>query len=333
MPCRLARGGNAMRRREFIAQVGSLVAVWPLKAEAQREPRTIAIVGHTAAEYGPWAAALVERLGQLGWIEGRTIQIEYHWSEGRPERVAEIASELVRQKVDIIVTYGSAAITLKQATASIPIVFAPAIDPVGTGLVASLSRPGGNITGMSFQQAEIGSKKLELLREIDPSLGTLGILYDATYPASAREAENVQTAARQLGLGAMPRGVQKAEDIAPAISDFKGQVSAIYLVENALLDRNRTRLMALALDAKVPVASTSSEFAKAGALVSYGPNYADLFRRAAEMVDKILRGTKPSEIPVEQPTKFDLVINVRTANALGITVPHNLLVLADEVIE
>ena len=208
------------------------------------------------ADYGPWAAALVERLDQLGWIDGRTVQIEYRWSEGRPERVAEIASELVRQKVDIIVTYGSAAVILKQATASIPIVFVPAIDPVGIGLVASLSRPGGNVTGMSVQQAEVASKRLELLREIVPGLGTLAILYDATYAASAREADNVETSARQLGLAVMPLGVQSADDIAPAFGAFKGQVGAIYLVENALIDRNRTRLIALALDAKLPVAST-----------------------------------------------------------------------------
>lgn len=321
-----------MRRREFIALLGT-AAISPLRAEAQQQLRTIAIVGHTEAGYGPWAAALVERLNQLGWTEGRTVQIEYRWSEGRPERVTEIASELVRQKVDVIVTYGSAAVAMRQATASIPIVFVPAVDPVGIGLVANLSRPGGNATGMSVQQAEVASKRLELLREIVPRLGNLAILFDATYPASAREAENAQASARQLELAVMPRGVKGADDIAPAFDAFKGQVGAIYLVENALIDSNRLRIIALALGAKVPVAAGSSEFAKAGSLVSYGPNYPDLFRRAGEIVDKILRGAKPSDIPVEQPTKFDLVINVKTANTLGITVPHNLLVLADEVIE
>ena len=254
-----------MRRREFVALLAVSATAWPPIARSQQAAKlpTIAIIGHTVADYGPWAAALVERLDQLGWTDGRTIQI---WSEGRSERVAEIASELVRQKVDIIVTYGSAAVTLKQATASIPIVFAPAIDPVGIGLVASLSRPGGNVTGISFQQAELASKRLELLREIVSGLRTLAILYDATYPASAREADNVQTSARRLGLAVMLLGVQSADDIAPAFGAFKGQVSAIYLVENALIDRNRTHLIDLALDAKVPVASTSSEFAKAGAL-------------------------------------------------------------------
>jgi putative ABC transport system substrate-binding protein len=217
--------------------------------------------------------------------------------------------------------------------ASIPIVFVPAIDPVGIGLVASFSHPGGNATGMSVQQAELASKRLELLREIVSGLSTLAILYDATYPASVREADNVQASARKLGLAIKPLGVRNADDIPPAFGASKGQVNAIYIVENALTDRNRAHVIALALDAKVPVATASSEFAKAGALVSYGPNYADLFRRAAEIVDKILRGANPGDIPVEQPTKFDLAINVKTAHALGITVPHNLLVLADEVIE
>ena len=171
------------------------------------------------------------------------------------------------------------------------------------------------------------------MREIVPRLGKLGILFDATYPASAREADNVQISARQLGLAITPSGVQKADDIAPAFGAFKGQVDAVYLVENALIDGDRTGIVALALAAKLPMSAGSSEFAKAGALVAYGPNFPDLFRRAAGIVDKILRGIKPGDIPVEQPTKFDLVVNVNTANALGITVPHNLLVLADEVIE
>jgi putative ABC transport system substrate-binding protein len=322
-----------MRRREFIAFLGSTAGAWPLKAVAQNQPRIVAIIGHTVAEYGPWAAALVERLGQLGWIEGRTVQIEYRWSEGRPERVAEIASELVRQKVDVIVTYGSAAVRLKQTTTSIPIVFAPAIDPVGVGLVANLSRPGGNVTGMSVQQAEIASKRLELLREIVPGLGKLAILFDANYPASAREADNVQTSARQFGLAVMPRGVQGTTDIAPAFDAFKGRVDAVYIVEAALLDSKRNGISELALDAKLPLVAAESDFAKAGALLSYGPNYPDLFRRAAEIVDKILRGTKPGDIPVEQPTKFDLVINLKTANALSLTVPDKVLAIADEVIE
>jgi putative tryptophan/tyrosine transport system substrate-binding protein len=320
-----------MRRRDFIALFGSLIALRPLKAEAQQPLRTIAIIGHTESAYGPWAAALVKRLGELGWIDGRTLQVEYRWSEGRRERVVEIASELLRRKVDAFITYGSAAAILKQATTSIPIVFVPAVDPVGVGLVASIAHPGGNATGISVQQAEIASKRLEILREMVPGLGRLGILFDATYPATVREADNVQTTARQLGLVVLPHGVYKTTDITAAFDAFKDNVDALYLVESALIDSNRTELFALSQAAKLPI--VSGTLAESGALVSYGPNYPDLFRHAAEIVDKILRGTKPEDIPVEQPTKFDLTINVRTAKALGITVPHNLLVLADEVIE
>jgi putative tryptophan/tyrosine transport system substrate-binding protein len=320
-----------MKRRELL--LGSAAAIWTLQVEAQQQLPTAAIIGHTALEYGQWAAALVERLSQLGWIEGRTLQIEYRWTQGRPERVAEIASELVHQKVSVIVTYGGAAVILKQAMPSTPIVFAPAVDPIEAGLVANLSRPGGNVTGMSVQQAEIASKRLELLREIVPALAKVAILFDITYPASAREADNVQTSARQLGLAVTPLGVRNADGIMPALDSVKGRVGAVYLGENALITSNSARIIAFALDAKLPMAVASSEIVKAGALVSYGPDYPDLFRRAARIVDKILRGAEPSDIPVEEPTKFDLVINLKTGKALDLTIPPNLLALADEVIE
>jgi putative ABC transport system substrate-binding protein len=201
-----------MRRREFIALVGATAVAWPLGAHAQEPGKrlTIGILGADAPSWTAWTAAFAERLKQLGWIEGRTVAIEYRWSEGRPERVAEVVSEFVRHKVDIIVTYGGAVAAFKQATRDIPIVFAVAVDPVGIGLVDSLSRPGGNTTGVSLQQAEIAGKRLELLREIIPGLGKLAILFDATYPASAREADNVQASARQSGLSTRPRGLQGA---------------------------------------------------------------------------------------------------------------------------
>ena len=295
--------------------------------------RTIAIVGNTPVAYGRWAATLVERLGQLGWIEGRTLQVEYRWSEGRRERVVEIAAELVSKKVDLISTYGGAAVVVKQATASIPIVFVPAVDPVAAGLIVNFARPGGNVTGISVQQAEIGSKRVELLREVVPGLGKLAILFDANYPPSVREADNVEAATRQFGITLLRQGIHVAADLEPAFDAFKNQVDAVYLADAGLIDGNRPRVASLVLDTKLPTTASISETARAGALMAYGPNYPDLFRRAAEVVDKILRGASPGDIPVEQPTKFYLVLNLKSAKALGLTVPNELLLLADEVVE
>ena len=324
-----------MKRRDFIALVGGAVAAWPLPASAKEQGKlpAVAYLGGAEATEGKWFAAFVERFGELGWVEGRTVAIERQWSDGRAERVAEIAAELVRRKVDVIVTYGGAVATVKRATTTIPVVFAIAVDPLGTGLVANLSHPGGNVTGLSLQAAEVASKRLELLHEIVPGLSRLAILFDANYPASTREADNVHTSANQLGLAVVARGVQKAADIAPAFDAFKGQVDAVYVAETALLDTNQTGIVGLGLASKLPVTAVTGTFAKAGALMSYGANIAALYRRASEMVDKILRGANPGDIPVEQPTKFDLVINLKTAKVLGLAVPHNLLVLADEVIE
>ena len=324
-----------MRRREFIALLGGATAILPLVARAQQSDqlRRIAVLGDTPSVWGVWIAAFADRLHELGWIEGRTVAIDYRWSEGRPERVAQFAAEFVQQKVDVIVTYGGAVTILKQATTSIPIVFALAVDPLGIGLVANLSRPGGNVTGLSLQQAESASKRLALLREIVPSLRGLAIMFDAAYPASVRETANVQNTARSLGLEVTQHGIRRAEDIASVFDAIKGQTGALYVVENALMSANTDQIIVLALDAKLPTTFTTGISARAGALMSYGPNIPALFRHAADYVDKILHGTKPGELPVEQPTQFDFVINLKTAKALGLTVPHNLLVLAEEVIE
>jgi len=322
-------------RRQFIVAIGGATVAWPLTARAQQAGKlpTIGVLGPDAPSWSTWTAAFTERLSQLGWIEGRTIAIEYRWSEGRPERVAEIAVEFVRQKVDAIVTYGGAVATLKQATTSIPIVFAVAADPLGTGLVASLSRPGGNVTGLSLQEAEIAGKRLELLREIVPRLRRIAIVFDVGYRASVLENSEVQAASRAFGIEAVPYEIRRAEDIELVFDAFKGKVDALYLVENALMSANRTTIIALALNARLPMTVGGAEFPRAGALMSYGPNFPALFARAAEYVDKILRGAKPSELPVDQPTKFDLVINLKTAKALGLTVPDKMLAVADEVIE
>ena len=322
-------------RRKFIAALGGAAFAWPLAAGAQQPNKlpTIGVLFGDASGWSAWTAAFAERLSQLGWVEGRTVAIEYRWSKGRPERVAEFAAEFVQQKVDVIVTYGGAVATVKQATAVIPIVFAIAGDPVGSGFVKSLAHPGGNVTGMSLQQTDIASKRIELLREVIPTLRRLAIMFNADYPASVREMGEVQAAARTLGLEVAPHEIRRAEDIAPVFEALKSQADALYVVEDTLVFANRTPIITLALSARLPTIFPSRDNVKAGGLMSYGANYPALFRRAADIVDKILRGTKPGDIPVEQPTKFDLVVNLKTAKALGLTVPTALLATADEVIE
>ena len=324
-----------MRRREFITLLGGAATAWPFAARPQPAGKvpTIGFMGTSALGFKSWSAAFAERLRELGWVEGRTVSIEYRWSEGRPERAAEIATEFVQQKVDVVVTYGGAVATLKQATASIPIVFPLAVDPLGSGFIASLARPGGNVTGLSLQASDAAGKRLELLRDVVPKLRRLGILFDAGYAAAVQEKGEVQALARTVGLEAVPQEIWRAEDIASAFDALKSKADALYLTENALMFTNGKTITTLALNAQLPTTCTNADTARVGALMSYGPNFPALFRRAAEIVDKILRGTKPGDIPVEQPTKFDLVVNIKTANALGLTIPHNLLVLADEVIE
>ena len=323
-----------MGRREFITLIVAATA-WPLAARGQKASKlsTIGFIGVSETSYAPWTASFVERLHELGWIKGQTIAIEYRWSEGRPERVAEIVAEFVRQGVDVIVAYGGAVSTLKQATTTIPIVFTHAGDPVGSGLVANLSHPGGNVTGTSVQQAENAGKRLELLRDAVPHLHRLAIMFDAGYRASVLEGAEAQSVARTLGLEVATLEIRHTEDMARGFDAIKGQADALYIVENALILTNDKAIATLAINAKLPTILASRATIEAGGLMSYGPNFPALFRRAAEIADKILRGAKPGDIPVEQPTKFDLVINLKTAKALGLTIPHNLLVLADEVIE
>jgi putative tryptophan/tyrosine transport system substrate-binding protein len=324
-----------MRRREFIALVGGAAAAWPLAAHAQEPGKrpTTGFLGADAVGWRPWTDAFVARLRELGWIEGHTIAIEYRWTEGLPGRVAEIAAEFVRRKVDVIVTDGGPVATLKQATTVIPIVFAVAKDPVGGGLVTSLARPGGNVTGLSVQEVDSAGKRIELLREVVPRLRRLAIIANVSYPSAVLEMREFQTMVRALGLETTPLEIRRGEDIAPAFEALGDQADALYVAQDALIVAHHTRIITLALDARLPTIFTAGNFAQAGALMSYGPNFPALFRRAADLVDKILRGTKPGDIPIEQPTKFELVINLTTAKALGITIPETLLARADEVIE
>ena len=325
-----------MRRRDFIKVIVGSAAAWPLVARAQ-QPAKRPLIGMlapgTRASNGQWYAALVDRLRELGWIEGRTVAFEYRFAEGRPERFAEIATEFVNSNVDVIVTGGNAVSAVRQATSTIPIVFALAVDPVGSGFVNSLSRPGGNVTGLSLQGPDLAGKRLELLRELAPGRRQLAILVNVGYPAAREELAQVQTAARALGLESAVLEIRRAEDIAPAFDGAKGRADVLYVVSDALVTSNLVPITKLALDAGLPAISTSREFAVSGGLIAYGPSYPALFQRAADDVDKILRGAKPADIPVQQPTKFDLVINLKSVKALGLTMPQTLLATADEVIE
>src|SRR6476469_6660050 len=320
-----------MRRRDLITLFGGVAAIWPLSAKAQQPSKrpTIGFLGANASGFAPWVSAFVARMRELGWVDGRTIAIEYRWSEGRPERYAEIAAEFVRLNVDVILTVGSAVPIVRQSTTIIPIVFAVAIDPVGSGLVASLAKPGGNATGLSIQANELAGKRLEFLREAMPQLRRLAILFNADNTQPVLEMGEAQAEARRLGIEIIPLAIRRAEDIAPAFQNLKTKADAVYAAVDQLIVANRPRILALAVGEQLPTICSERDFVKAGALMSYGPSYSELFRHSADYVDKILHGTKPSDIPVEQPTKFELVINLMTANAIGIKVPPTLLARAD----
>jgi len=323
-----------MRRREFITLLGAATA-WPRRTRAQQAGKlpTIGFLGADASAFAPWTAAFVARLGELGWIEGKNVAIEYRWSQGRSERYAEIAAEFVSRKVDVIVTVGSAVPIVRQATVVIPIVFAVGIDPVGSGLVASLAQPGGNVTGLSIQANELAGKRLEFARELIPQLHRLAIMFNVGNAQPVLEMGETQAAARMLGMEVAPLVIQRAEDIATAFQGLKTRADALYVAVDQLMVANRSSILASALDARMPTIFSTRDFVKAGALMSYGPSYTERFGRAADYVDKILRGANPADLPVEQPTKFELVINVTTAKALGLDVPPPLLARADEVIE
>jgi putative ABC transport system substrate-binding protein len=325
-----------MRRREFVMLIGGAAATWPLVARAQQSAkRTIGFMGSgTAAAQSEWTAAFVQRLRELGWRDGDNVTIEYRWAEGRSERFAEIAAEFVRLKVDVILTHNTTpVVAVTRATSVIPIVFATAADPVGTGLVASLARPGGNVTGLSSQTPDLAGKQIELLREVVPGLRRLAMLGDPDNPYVVLQVREIQSAARVFGLEAALYEIRRAEDIMTAFERLKGRAEALYVLPDPVLFANRLRINTLALGARLPTMHGVREYVEASGLLSYGPNWPDQWRRAADIVDKILRGTKPSDVPVEQPTKFEFIINLTTAKALGLTIPASLMSRADELIE
>jgi len=326
-----------MKRREFITLLGGAALTWPLAARGQQPTklRTIGFSGQsTRSAESELVAAFTQRLHELGWIENRTVVIEYRWSEGRAERFVQIAAEFVRLKVDVIVTSGTPQVlATKQATSVIPIVFARVGDPVANGLVASLARPGGNVTGLSVQGDELAGKRIEILREVVPSLRRVAILANVGNPFSVVELGEAQAAARMLGLEFDTLEIRRAEDIGPAFEVIKGRAEALYVCPDGLVDANKIRINTLALGARLPTMHGYREYVEAAGLMSYGANLPDLYRRCADYVDKILRGANPGDMPVEQPTKFDLIINLTTAKALSLTIPKSLLLRANELIE
>jgi len=326
---------SRIERRKFLATLGG-AATWPLAARAQ-QPSKLRRIGllapGTVSSHGPWFAELVRRLHELGWIESRNIAFEYRWGEGRTERYGEIAAELVQSKVDIIVTTAPVLPAVQRATSVIPIVFALSGDPVGAGLIASLARPGGNATGLSMLAPETAGKRLELLREVVPGVRRLAVMVNLGFPEGVQEGNEAQAAARALGLEVVRLEIQRASDIASSFESLKDQADALYVAGDPLFNANRIRINTFALSARLPTMYPFRELVEAGGLMSYGPNIPDLFRRAAGYVDKILRGANPAEIPVEQPIKFDLIVNLTTAKALGIAIPESFLLRADEVIE
>ena len=326
-----------MKRREFITLLGG-VAAWPLAARAQQAGKVYRI-----GMLEPLSAtlnvaninALREGLRQRGYAEGQNLVIEYRSADGRDDRFPGLARELLALKVDVIITRGTpAAEAAKNATSTVPVVMAASGDPVGVGLVTSLNHPGGNITGLSAIVSELAPKRLELIREIVPALGRIAVLANMSNDAVRRDWGEIETAARSLGVQSQLLDLRKSDALGPMFDDATARrVDALVVVIDTITLANQQRIVDLAMKHRLPAIYSAREFVDAGGLTSYGVSYPDLYRRAATYVDKILKGNKPDDLPVEQPTKLELVINLKTARALGLEISPTLIARADEVIE
>jgi ABC-type uncharacterized transport system substrate-binding protein len=328
--------GNGMRRREFILLTGcaALVSMPGAYGQQGAKPPIVGfLVAGTQASHGAWVAAFVERLSKLGWIDGRNVKIEYRWAGGDVRQITEFAGELVQRKVDVIVTSAYGVVAAKQATSSIPIVFAAYGDAVANGIVESLARPGGNVTGLSIQPHELSSKRLELLRDIIPNVRRLAALLNIDYSGVKQEVTGIRAASAKLNMQINILEIRTAGDIEVAMATLTGQNDALYVYSEPLTNANKSKIIEAATAAKIPTIFGFREFVDAGGLISYGANFVDLFARAAELTDKILRGVAPADIPIQQPVKFDFIINLKTAKTLGLNISETVLTRADEVIE
>lgn len=325
-----------MKRREFIRlMIGGAAAAWPLAVRAQtaKSPVIGFLVPGSQASHGAWVAAFAKRLSELGWTEGRNIAIVYRWAAGDNDRIAEFAAEFVQRKVDVIVSSANGVSVASKATSSIPIVSCAFNDPVAMGLAKSLSQPGGNVTGLTVQPSDLASKRIGLLHEIVPNMRRLSALANVAGTGFLRETEGIRTAAATLGIEADILELRTVDDIVPALAQLKGRADALYVLSEPLVNSNRAQILQTVMEERLPAIFGFREFVDAGGLMSYGANFPDLFSRAAEFVDKILRGATPADMPVQQPVKFDLIINLKAAKALGLRIPEAFLLRADEVIE
>lgn len=325
-----------MKRRTFIAGLSAaMLHSVGARAQSAARPRIVGYIGPNTEEIDrPRIDAFSERLFSLGWSQGRDLVVDARFSDGVAERAGEIATAFVQRPVDLILTAGDAHVeAARRATGTIPVVFAAAGDPVGNGLVGSLSRPGGNVTGQSILLPDSVGKRIDLLRELVPGLHRLGLIGNIANMASAPEWKAAESQTRALGAEAVNFGFARAEDIPAAIAELKIRVDALYVCQDPVVASVIGEINASAIEARLPAMFSVSQWVERGGLVSYGPDFLKMYRRAAEMADKILRGAKPADIPVEQPTEFNLAINLKTARAIGLDLPATLLARADQVIE
>ena len=327
-----------MRRRNFVFTLGAVFLTRSFPSQAQ-QPARIHRIGILSPASASFFSARVEafrrRLSELGYVEGKNIVIEYRYAEGKPERLPDLAAELVRLKVDVIVATGSAILAAKKASATIPIVFGSHADPVGVGggLVSSLARPGGNITGLSAMAPDLDGKRLELLKEAFPKIARVAFLWQPGGTGGKQALTEMEAAAKALGVKLLSLEVRSLDDFDSAFTRAKSEgAQALITFPRPLITNQQHQVLDFAAKNRLPAMYASNEFVEAGGLMSYAPSYTDLWRRAADFVDKILKGAKPADLSVEQPTKFEFIINLKAAKQIGLMIPPNVLVRADRVI-